>query len=175
MGSLAHLNERLAGYWESIDQGFLVGVLLGAALPLLLYLVLGLLLRRRRCRGLRIAGEGGTLFVSIAAVREFVRRLVHEFPDASFHALELTQRGDGYRFDVAIDVPPTADMMALRHDIGDRLRREAGARLGLADKIPEVNVVIHRILANEQKWHRQKGDATVETTVEPQEEQADRN
>jgi hypothetical protein len=175
MGSLAQLNDRLAGYWGAIDQGFLVGILLGAALPLLLYLVLGLLLRRRRCRGLRIAGDGGTLFVSIAAVREFVRQLVHECPDASFHALELVQRGDSYRFDVAVDVSPTADMVALRRDIGERLRREVGTRLGLAERVPEVNLVIHRLLANERRWRRQKGDATGDTTTTAHEEQADRD
>jgi hypothetical protein len=171
MDSLAQFNERLAGCWESIDQGFLIGILLGAALPLLFYLILGMFFRRRRCRGLRVAGDGGMLFVNMAAVREFVRRLVHEYPDASFHALEVVQKGDGYRFDIAVDVSPAADMTALRREIGEQLRKEATERLGLADRVQEVNLIIHRILANERKWRRQKGDTPSETTVAPEEEQ----
>jgi hypothetical protein len=161
MDNLAQWNTRLSAYWERIDQGVLVGVLLGAALPLLFYLVLGLFLHRRRCRGLKVVGDGGVLFVSLPAVKEFVRRVVHEFPDSSFHSLELDHCNGGYQFNVSVDVLPTADMVGLRQEIGARLREEARARLGLADRVVEVNLVIHRLLANEKKWRRQKGDAMV--------------
>ncbi len=162
MGSLGQLGERLRNGWEAIDQGFLVGVLIGAALPLLLYLLLGLLLHRRRCRGVRIAGEGGVLFVSVTAVREFVRGVVHEFAEASFHALELDWRRTGYIFNVSVDVAPGAELVALREQINGRLRAEAARRLGLDGQVLEVNVVVHRLLANDRKWRRRKGGADTE-------------
>ena len=159
MDSLGQLTDRLRGGWESIDQGLLVGILLGAALPLLLYLLLGLLLRRR-CRGVRIDGEGGVLFVSVTAVRELVRQLIDEFSDASFHALELDRRRTGYVFNVSVDVAPAAEMIALRGQINERLRAAAARRLGLDGQVLEVNVIVHRLLINERKWRRQKGDAS---------------
>jgi hypothetical protein len=159
MNTLAQVNDSLRSCWGTIDQGVLIGVLVGAVLPLCFYLVLGLILRRRRrCRGVRIPGEGGVLFVSVAAVREFVRRLVHEFDDAAFHALELERRGPGYVFNVSIDVAPAADMVALRTQINEHLREEAARRMGLVGTVLEVNVVIHRLLANERKWRRQRGE-----------------
>ena len=96
------------------------------------------------------------LFVSAAAVREFVRRLVQECDNASFQALELDRRGDGYVFNVSVDVAPTADMVELQKQLSEQLREEAGRRMGLVGKVLEVNVVVHRILANERKWRRQK-------------------
>lgn len=159
MDSLGQLGDRLRGGWESIHQGVLIGVLLGAVLPLLLYLLLGLMLRRRRCRGVRIDGDGGVLFVSVTAVRELVRQLVDECSDASFHALGLDRRRTGYVFDVSVDVAPGAEMVALREQINEKLRAAAARRLGLNGQVLEVNVIIHRLLTNERKWRRQKGDA----------------
>jgi hypothetical protein len=167
MDSLARLSERLRGGLAAIDQGFLVGVAIGLALPLVFYVLLGILRHGRRCRGVRIVGAGGVLFVSVAAVREFVRRLVDELADASFHLLELERRGTGYVFNISVDVAPEADMIALREELNVRLRAEADRRLGLEGQVLEVNVVIHRLLASERKWQRRKGDVADEAERAP--------
>lgn len=164
MGSLDRLKDQLRGYWESIgdywatgiDDGFLSGFSVGALLLLLIYLLVILRRQRNRCRGVRIDGEGGTLFISVVAVREFVRRLVQEFPGVSFHSLELNRRKQGYGFEVSLDVAPDTDMPALQGLLNQRLRSETGRRLGLEGQVAVVDVTIHRLLADGKKWRRRQ-------------------
>ena len=118
MASLDRLKDQLYGYCESIgdhwatgiDEGFLSGFSVGALLVLLICLLVILRRHRNRCRGVRIDGEGGTLFISVVAVREFVRRLVQEFPGVSFHSLVLDRRKQGYGFEVSLNVAPDTDI-----------------------------------------------------------------
>jgi hypothetical protein len=162
MAILDRLKEYLYGYWEGIggywatmpDRGFLSGFLAGIALVLLVLLLLVLRRRRNRCRGVRIAGEGGTLFVSVVAVREFVRRLVPDFPGTSFHSLDLDRSKQGYVFDVVLDVAADTDMPALQAKFSERLRSETGRRLGLEGRVAVVNVTIHRLLPDGKRGRR---------------------
>lgn len=169
MASLDRLKDQLFGYWESIgdywatgiDRGFLSGFSVGVLLLLLIHLLVILRRNRNRCRGVRIDGEGGTLFVSVVAVREFVRRLVQEFPGVSFHSLVLDRRKQGYGFEVSLDVAPDTDMLALQGRLNERLRSETGRRLGLEGRVAVVNVTIHRLLSDGKKWRRHQETAPV--------------
>ena len=167
MAILDRLNDQWRGCWESIgdywatgiDRGFLSGFSAGVLLLLLVCLLVILHRRRNRCRGVRIEGEGGTLFVSVVAVREFVRRLVQEFPGVSFHSLVLARRKQGYGFEVSLDVAPDTDMLALQGRLSERLRSETGRRLGLEGRVAVVDVTIHRLLPDGKKWRRHQETA----------------
>lgn len=169
MTMLQRFTNHLQGYWSRGGDywavqggpGFPAGFAAGATLVFLLVLLVLVRRQRRRCRcrGVRIEGEGGELFVSLTAVREFVRRLVQDIDGASFHSLDLRRRQTGYVFDVSLDVVPESDLPALQERLNESLRSAAGRKLGIEGRVAAVNVAIHRLAPGGGKRRSRKETA----------------
>lgn len=129
-----------AGTAESAEF-FLRGVAVGIAAMLLVVLVVLMLGRHRRARGISISGETGGLYVTQAAVREFVGAVMDEFSEAALHGMSLRRQGGGYAMRLALHVAPGAEVVQLVEDIRRRIIRQVTERMGL-DAPLKVNVTV---------------------------------
>lgn len=120
---------------------FLSGFGTGMLLMALVWLLIILIRRRRRARGIMIRGESGFMYVTPTAVREFVARVLDEFNEAALCAVSLRQNREHSVMTIAIQVSPDAEVVTLVEDIRRRIIQQAVAKLGM-QKTLRVNVNI---------------------------------
>ena len=156
---IERLVERIA-FWSSEDgyacfgEGFTVGLAIALLLALVLLLIASLLHGRRRCRGVTIPGENGTLFVTVNAVREFVSGVLAEFREAALRGVELRKKRGGLLLTVELAVLPDTAILPLSEKVRARLLEEAGQKIGL-DRDLQVNITVRSLSAREEKIARQ--------------------
>jgi len=137
---------------STVRNGFIVGLAVGVVLPLGIRLLIWLIARRRsRSAGITIHGEHGDLHVSVAAVREFVIRIVSEFREASLRSVHMRRLGSVEIIDIGVNAVPGTDLVLLHTSISQRVREEAAKKLGLDESHGRVNVVVDHYSADEAR------------------------
>jgi len=149
------LVQRIADWLEGYD--FLDGVIAGAglclALSIVLYIAYLVVFRRKRCRGITMSSDAGDLVITIVAVREFVRSILHEFSEASMHGISLQERRGGLDLTIDLDVLPDVPVVPLVTRLREEVTKRAADQLGI-DLPIRVHVAIRSLAANERKIAR---------------------
>jgi hypothetical protein len=132
--------------WDEIGRGdgteyLLSGMGIGVVAVLIIVLLLIMLRRQRKSGGIAIGGENGSLYVTQAAVREFVGVVMQDFSEAALHGMSLRRGGGGYTMRISIHVAPGAEVMSLVEDIRRRIIRQVVERMGV-DAPLKVNVTV---------------------------------
>ena len=138
-------------FWE---EGFITGLAVGLVPFFLLLLIMSVCRRRRRCRGVSIAGENGDLYVTINAIREFVTRILCEFSETSLRSVDLKEKRGMLILTIGADAIPGTDLVGLRERVSSRVLQEATAKLGTERVLKRVNVTIHSYTADHAKIAR---------------------
>jgi len=112
--------------------------------------VLLVLYRRRRCRGIRVAGEGGDLIISAVAMREFMQRLVAEFNELELLGVKLRRHHGLNDIAVRVNAVPGSNLKAVKDALKERIRAEASEKLGLDDLLGDIHIDVQRLSADER-------------------------
>lgn len=171
MNALNNFYESLTEWlnlnvWLGVDKSFQLGFVAGVACILVLVLIWACirlrLARRERCKGITITGERGDMFITLNAIREFVKRILSEFGETSLEGIKLRQRGNTLVLVVEVVVRPDVELVPLRDTMQNRIVEEAEKRLGI-DRPFQVNVTVKSVEATEKQVgnkHRRQETAT---------------
>ncbi len=132
-----------SGNASFMTEGFFLGLALGLLIVLILWLVIILIRRKSRSKGVTIPGENGNLIVTANAIRQFVTRILTDFPNASMRSVDLLEKRQGLVLAISINAAPEADLVELRDQISSRVMEEAGRRIGMTDTLKKVDVAVH--------------------------------
>ncbi len=140
-----------------VSPDYVHGILLGAALIILLLILIRLLRRvffgKRKLKGVTVPGSAGNLFVTMHAIRQFIQRILYEFDEVSLSSVTVTQRRGEILFAIDLEVTPDVELVPLRDQIQQRVIEDAERRLGLGLPV-KVNLDIRSIQANSRKLSR---------------------
>ena len=153
------LTENFAQFIEILSQVKWFAphmVLLYFLIVLLLWaLVKVRLARHQRCKWISIEGERGDMFITINAIREFVKRILSDFEETSLEGIKLRQRGNSLIMNIEIAVLPDIDLVPLRDALQSRISEESLNRLGITQNL-RVNIIVKSVAASEKKAGRGK-------------------
>ncbi len=162
MSALTECYDWLTGWirmesWLGVSSGFQDGFVAGVALSLVAALLLLALVHRIRhrtaCKSVTVKGEQGDLVVTLNAVREFVKRILHDFGDTSLQALRLRHARSGLVMTVEVAVVPDTELVPLRDMLQERIIKDAAAQLGLSMPL-RVNIQVRSLEADQAKIAR---------------------
>lgn len=146
--------------WLGLGDGFQDGFFAGTALFLVLFLVLLLvklvLARKRSTSGISVAGGKGELFITTAAVKEFVGRLLIEFEAVHLRSLKLAAKGKKVALNLEIGVNTKTGLPPLRDAIQERVITAMQEKLGL-NVPPRVNLKIRSFKLEPSEAESQEG------------------
>ncbi|MCK5802282.1 MAG: hypothetical protein KAI66_05590 [Lentisphaeria bacterium] len=129
--------------WAAQGMGFLFGMAVGIALFLMLQIFLWLRTRaRNRCPGILVPCRNGDLFIASTAMREFVRRICGEFPEATMKSMVMEQVGDEFVLNIVVHVGHGARLVALGDRLGDRIKAEAQDKLGISSRLGKIHLTV---------------------------------
>ena len=156
MPSLASVTDWIASYGEIYQQGavwdgFISGLAVGFVLPVGILVLWGLsVLRRRRCRGIRIPGDGGDLIISSVAIREFMQRNVAEFRELELLGVQLRRRRDLTDIILRVNAVPGSNVKQVKEALRERIRVEAGEKLALDELLGDIHIEVQKLSASER-------------------------
>jgi len=127
------LQDQPLEFYRGVGFGMIAAVVLAIVLRLLVWL----LFERRRQHGICISGDNGDLVISMHALRDFVARVLTEFPDAALRQVKLRDRRNQLDLTLHVDLVPGSGAMPLRDQIRVRIGEE------LADKVGVDNCTVH--------------------------------
>jgi len=166
MDWLTQWRETLMPSSGMFNEGFMTGLSAGLILVLLVCLLLAAMRGRRRCRGVTVAGENGSLFVTVNAVREFVARILCDFKETALHGVELRRRRGVLKLILDLEVLPDTAILPLAERLRERLISEAESKIGISSGL-QVDLVVRSLSANEDKIAKQARRAAVPTKPAP--------
>jgi len=125
--------------WDSTNFriGFLVGLLL-AVLIIFAYLVI--ITRKNANKGISIEEEGGLFFLSVDAIRTFLRSIVHTFPNIELKDLKLKKRNDAFLLKLYLQAPAGSDLVNIRKNLREQIFKEIKAKLGLEEELQTIDL-----------------------------------
>ena len=95
-------NETLCNLWQKdLVRGIVIGVAAVLVLLILIKLVKYFCCRRKKCSSLCIAGEGGSIIVSIAALSGALRYELASFTQLGIRKILVFEGKKGYIFEIA--------------------------------------------------------------------------
>lgn len=139
---------------ELFQEGFVTGLAAGLLLVLLVCLVLAIVRGRRRCRGVTIPGDDGSLFVTVNAVREFVARVLCDFSETALHGVELQRHGTDLTLILDLEVLPDTAVLPLAERLRAQLIEEAGTKIGIRTGL-RIDLVVRSLTARQDKIAKQ--------------------
>ncbi|MBN2451197.1 MAG: hypothetical protein JXR77_12455 [Lentisphaeria bacterium] len=140
---------------QAVGEGFLCGLAVGLILPIGAFLVVWLLLKRRkRCRFICVPSEGGNLTLSAVAMREFLQRIVAEFRELELLGVALYQCKRQTDIHVRVNVTPEASIRVVKDALKERVRTETSDKMGLDELLGDVHVDVLRYSASERRIAR---------------------
>ncbi|MCM8534704.1 MAG: alkaline shock response membrane anchor protein AmaP [Lentisphaeraceae bacterium] len=152
--------ERFEFYDSELD--FFYG--LGAALVvLILARLLGWMIRSKKCPGISIPGEQGNLFVTTAAVEDFIIRILADVDDMLIDKVRLQKRGSRYGVVITLRVSAESNVSELRPIIEQRIIQMAESKIGI-DSISEVNILLKNFSAKESQINKRHKLAMKDST-----------
>ncbi|MFO7821674.1 MAG: hypothetical protein R6V56_06460 [Lentisphaeria bacterium] len=138
------------GVEPAFQSGFLAGIALLLAAILLCVIIRMRFSRRKRCKGITIAGDSGDMFITLSAIREFVKRILGEFDETSLEGIKLRQRRNTLTLIMDVAVLPDVELVPLRNAMQGRIVEEAQNQLGI-DQPFQVHVTVKSVEASEKK------------------------
>ncbi|MFA6816298.1 MAG: hypothetical protein WCS73_08395 [Lentisphaeria bacterium] len=125
--------------WVSADFriGFWVGLLL-AVLIVLAYLVI--VARKGANKGISIEEKGGLFFLSVDAIRTFLRSVVHTFPNIELKDLKLKKRNGAFLLKLYLQAPAGSDLVDTRKNLREEIFKEIKAKLGLGEELQTIDL-----------------------------------
>jgi hypothetical protein len=135
--------EKFEFYNPELD--FFYGLAIAASL-LILARVLGWLLSSRKCQGIMLPGEHGNLFVTTAAIEDFIIRTLADVDDMLIDRVRLKKKGSRYAVVVTLRVSSESNVSELRPQIEQRILNNTKAKIGV-DSITEVNILLKNFSA----------------------------
>lgn len=139
--------------WEDYGQGFFFGFAVLLLLLVLIWLFKPLFSRKRKFKGVMVAGSVGNLYITINAIRQFIHRILTEFEEAALSSVSVREIRGQIVFSVELEVVPDVDLVPLRDRIQQRIVDDAENRLGIGMPI-KVNLDIRSIEANAKRPSR---------------------
>lgn len=135
----------------AVREGFITGLAIGFVLPVGILLIWWIVARRRRrCKAVRIPGEGGDLIISSVAVREFIQRIVADFHELELLGVRLRQRKRATDIEIRVNAVPGANIKLLKEALKDEVRAEAAEKMGLDQDLGSVHVDVQKYSADER-------------------------
>jgi uncharacterized alkaline shock family protein YloU len=110
----------------------------------LLYLFSGIR-REREAQFISFDGQGGTVRISIKAVRDFVRRIGEEYADVIDLQPDLQFRGGDVRVDLNVSVKAGTHIPELTQMLQQRVRESVQDHLGVSE-VSQVRVNVREIV-----------------------------
>ena len=165
--------------WLQKSEAFESGLITGIAV-VLLFLLLYLLVKRRlhgpeKKKGVTISGENGDMFITLNAIREFIKRILSGFSDLRLEQVKLRQKSSSLHLIINLSATPDADLVPLRDAVQEQIVTEGANRLGL-DMPLKVDISIRSLEASKRKGSK-KHNASQENNnpqdVNPEEESTD--
>jgi len=125
--------------WGSADFriGFWVGLLL-AVFIIFVYLVL--VTRKGSSKGISIKEEGGIFFLSVDAIRTFLRNVVHSFPNIELKDLKLKKQKGAFLLRLYLQAPAESDLVTIRKNLREQVFKEIKAKLGLGEELQTIDL-----------------------------------
>ena len=122
-------------------QIVLISLLVGLAIGLLIWALFACEARNRNVRHfLEIEdSEKGTFTISSSAMALFVTNVVKNFPGLVFVSLKMVETRLGLNLNIALTAQPDSELLALRKELRELLFRELAEKLGIVEKIQQIN------------------------------------
>ena len=121
-----------------------------ALILLLLARVIIWLFTSKKCQGVKIEGENGNLFVTTAAIEDFIIRTLADVDDMLIDKVRLVKKGSKYSVVIVIRVSGDSNVSELRPIIENRVLRKTEEKIGI-DSITEVNITLKNFSAKESQ------------------------
>ena len=122
-------------------QIVLVSILVGLAIGLLIWAFFACEARNRNVRhSLEIEdSEKGTFRISSSAMGNFVTNIVKNFPGLTMTGLKMVDTRLGLNLNSSLTALPDSELLTLRKELRELLFKELAEKLGIADKIQQIN------------------------------------
>lgn len=122
-------------------QIVLVSMLVGLAIGLLIWAFFACEAHNRNVRhSLEIEdSEKGTFKLSSAAMGNFVTNVVNNFPGLKMTGLKMVETRIGLNLNISLTALPDSELKSLRNELRELLFKELADKLGVADKIQQIN------------------------------------
>ena len=139
--------DCLFNFWTKLTsdqcdwQIVLVSMLVGLAIGLLIWALFECEARNRNVRhSLEIEdSEKGTFRISSSAMANFVTNVVKNFPNLKMTSLKMVDTRLGLNLNISLTALPDSELLTLRKELRELLFKEIGDKLGVADKIQQIN------------------------------------
>ena len=105
-------------------------------------------LQLRNARAYQIEGENGNLFVTTAAIEDFIIRTLADVDDMLIDKVRLVKKGSKYSVVITLRVSGDSNVSELRQIIEDRVLKKTEEKIGI-DSITEVNITLKNFSAKE--------------------------
>lgn len=137
--------EYLVTLLEKCDaQVVIYSLLIGIALGLLIWaLVTCELKNRHECHTIEIEdSEKGNFSISSSAMAMFVTNIVKNNSNLTFKKLKIVDTRAGLNLNITLSALPDAELLSNRKELRDEIFKELESKLGIADKIKQINFEI---------------------------------
>ncbi|MBQ7651170.1 MAG: hypothetical protein IJS15_09435 [Victivallales bacterium] len=114
---------------------------MGLAIGLLIWAFFACEARNRNVRhSLEIEdSEKGTFRISSSAMGNFVTNIVKNFPGLTMTGLKMVDTRLGLNLNISLTALPDSELLTLRKELRELLFKELAEKLGIADKIQQIN------------------------------------
>mgnify|MGYP000314761086 CR=1 FL=1 len=140
--------------WLNTSQSFESGFVTGMTVVLVLLLLYVMVKRRFRGpeknKGITVSGENGDLFITLNAIREFIKRIISGFSELHLEQVKLRQKSNSLHLVINLSATPDADLIPLRDAVQNQIVTEGSNRLGL-DMPLKVDISIRSLEANKRR------------------------
>lgn len=153
------------------DHEFIYGVVL-AALFLVFLKVFLWSIKNKKCDGILLQGENGDLFITAAAVEDFVIRTLADKDEMVIDRVKLSRKGQEYSVGIYIRVAADANVSEMRPNIEERVLSQTVSRLGV-NSIKTVNIMLKNFSAKEKQINKRHKLALKEFQKDSENEEKD--
>lgn len=153
------------------DHEFIYGVVL-AALFLVFLKVFLWSIKNKKCDGILLQGENGDLFITAAAVEDFVIRTLADKDEMVIDRVKLSRKGQEYSVGIYIRVAADANVSEMRPNIEERVLSQTVSRLGV-NSIKTVNIMLKNFSAKEKQINKRHKLALKEFQKDSESEEKD--
>ena len=147
---VAQVLNKYLGVESAFGYGVVAGVAGIVVLLLLVWLIRKLAGVSNKCKGITVEGDHGDLFVTVGAVREFVKRTLAEYDDASLHNIRLREIRNTLIMEVELDVHPDTDLVPLRDSIQNTILRDVSEKIGAKQSV-RINLHVRSLESGGRK------------------------
>ena len=135
---MGHVIETVFGFFGAPAQ-YGYGMVAGIAITLVVVLgwvaLRGIRRHRKGARGVMVHKEGGDVFVTVRAVREYVSALLGDYSEIRLTGVAVRQDRNGVGIKLILEVLPGTNVDQMTDGIRERVTRMATTLLGVHEAI----------------------------------------